>query len=143
MLIQIREDPGINSFAQLYWRTIELLSQHCRDLPRTMVLGPISHDDPSVVTQNLDALTLQAQRLSNAGLVVVDIASYYDITKRLIRSHKIAGYPFVLLEEFTLPLIRSGLFGTLHFRSPFDHSVGTKREYEEAELYRIEIRIFS
>ena len=131
MLIQIYEDPGINSFAQLYRRTIELIYQPNRIYPKPWCLVPISHNDPAVVAQNLEALALQALRLSDAGWIVVDIASYYNITERLIRVHKISGYPFVLLEEFTLRLIRSGLFGTLNFEARLTtvlaRNVSTKR----------------
>ena len=143
MLIQLLEDPKIFSFAQLYWRTMEMLSWHRENKNKTMVLGPISHKDPLIVRENLDALALQAKRLSDAGWVVVDIASYYNITERLIKVHRVSGYPFILLEDFTLPLIRNGGFSALNFRSPFYHSVGTKREYEEAQRFCIEVRHFS
>jgi hypothetical protein len=144
MLIQIFEDPQINSFAQLYWKTHQMVVEHHLNPNRTVVFGPISDRDPAVVSGNLEALSLRAQQLSDAGWVVVDIASYYNITERLIREHNVSGYPFVLLEEFTLPLIRSFLFPVFNFRTPFEHSLGTKREHAEvSENKLLRISYFS
>jgi len=129
VLIQVREDLEIISFDKLCWRIHWMIVPHLRHQKRTMVLGPISNKDPDAVKSNLEALSLQAKRLSDAGWVVVDIASCYDITERLLRMHHTGpGYPFILLEEFTLPLIRSRLFNNQHLRSPFVHNVGKKLE---------------
>jgi hypothetical protein len=144
MLIQLREDPGVRSFAQLYWYTTqELLLPYRRNPKRTIVLGPITANTQEDTEKNLAVLGRKAQALAEENWVVLDLTSYQGVIERIIRECGISGYPFTILEDFTLPLIREAWFSVLWFRSPFAHSVGAMREYEEAQKFGIEIRHFS
>jgi hypothetical protein len=144
MLIQLQEDPGVRSFAQLYWHTTQqLLLPHRRNPNRTIVLGPITASSKEETDKNLQALGRKARMLAEADWVVLDLTSYQSVVDRIIADNGISGYPFAILEDFTLPLIREAWFSVLWFRSPFSHSIGAMREYEEAVKYGIEIRHFS
>jgi hypothetical protein len=144
MLIQLQEDPGVCSFAQLYWHTTqEMLLPHRRNPKRTIVLGPITANTKEETDKNLDVLGHKARMLAEAGWVTLDLTSYQTVVDRIITERGISGYPFEILEDFTLPLIREAWFSVLWFRTPFSHSIGATREYEEAVRYGIEIRLFS
>lgn len=144
MLLTWNDDNPVRSFAQLYWQTTQdVLMPHRRNPKRATVLGPITNSDSAVVRKNLDVLANQARHLSDAGWVVLDLTSYRNVIGRILRERAVSGYPFTILEDFTLPLIRNGWFSVLWFRFPFIQSVGARREYEEALAYDIEVRHFS
>lgn len=144
MLLSWNDCYAVRSFAQLYWSTTqEILMPHRRNPKRATVLGPITHSDPAIVKKNLDVLANQARRLSDAGWMVLDLTSYRSVIDRILRERAVSGYPFTILEDFTLPLIKNGWFSVLWFRYPFSHSVGAMREYAEAQAYDIEVRHFS
>lgn len=143
MLIRFREKQRAFNFSQLYWQTTHLLAPVRWQKKTAVVLGPISNKDPAIVTKNLLVLRRRARELSQTGLNVLDITSYHQTIERLVVETNVAGYPFSILEDFTLPLIREGWFNVIHFRQPFLDSVGTLREYEVAtenrRLHRIDI----
>ena len=142
MILTVRDPEDIRSFAQLYYRTTEVLLPYRQSNMRTVTFGPITAKDEEGVDSNLRKLSEKVGKLSTDGWIVFDIVHCHLIARRLIRELRISGYPFTVLEDFTLPLIRNGWFSVVHIRTPFHHSIGASREYQEAKENRIPVRNF-
>lgn len=131
MLLQIGPDVFVRTFYQLYDITLKMLEE----VPgnnKTVVLGPVTSKDPAVTEGNLAMLSLHARALSEKGWIVLDLASYQETIERLIKSLNIQGYPHEVLEDFTIPLLQSGIFQTVFVRECFEKSIGATLEHDAA-----------
>lgn len=144
MLIQLNTDPGVQSFTQLYEHTLDMLvTVTNRTGHTTIVLGPMSPTDIATMDQNMFVLLQQAEYLSRKEWVVLELVSFQHVVERLIQDLNICGYPFPVLEEFTLPLIRSGWFDVVHMHKNYEVSTGAKREHTEAQEHGVPVVYFS
>jgi len=141
MLLQFDYEKygAVASFRELHEATREMLLE--ADGVKTTVLGPVTSDDPETMEYNLDALRYKARRLSSKW-TVLDLTSFQKIIVDLIKRSGVKGYPYVILEEFTIPLIKSGVFKTLFVRENYKDSVGTSLEHDIALSCDIRIVYF-
>ena len=142
MLIQLSEDPiHVRTFAQLYTYTLHMLTRYPLGAPFTTVFGPISaHSTKGSREQNLYRLNMLSRTLANTGYwYVLDISSFQPTIQRLREDLGVVGYPFAVVEEWSLQLIRSGRLRVLHFVRDHAHSIGAVREYDEAVAHKIPI----
>jgi hypothetical protein len=139
-IIRLHEDPGVVSFAQLYHHTLQLLDTHPRRRGRTVVLGPMSSNGKLTQEENMARIQRSIDILSDEGWLVLDLLSFQNTVDRLIRELCVSGYPFPVLEDFTIPLIRSRWFQVIHFQAGYQHSIGAVREHAVVVEERIPIR---
>jgi len=144
MLIQLLEDPGVQTLAQLKQHTLDMVSSAGQHWQRTIVLGPMTPKDGVTVNENMEALRRQSEQLSKDGWIVLELTSFQFVIDRLISSLELVPgeYPWPILHEFTVPLIQSGWFPRLHFRSNFQDSIGAKHEHEKAYDAGLQIYYF-
>lgn len=139
MLLQFQGVPNVNSFEELFELCCKTL-QEVEGKKKTTVLGPISSSDPETVLHNLETLSFYSKRLAENGWVVLEIPSFQPVVDTLMKKLKIVGYPYGILHEFTLPLIRSKCFSVLHFRENYLESLGATIEHDATLGAHIPIR---
>ncbi len=139
-IIRLHEDPGVLTFFQLYHYTLELLNTHPRRRGRTVVLGPMSSNGKLTQEENIIRIQRSVNILSDEGWLVLDLVSFQDTVDRLIQELRIPGYPFPVLEDFTIPLIKSRWFQVVHFQVGYQHSIGAVREHAVVVEERLPIR---
>lgn len=102
------------------------------------ICGPIS----------TGALTLPERKAIFAKTIQVFVDNKYPVFNQLVfgdkmhllkeqwikkHSHPEDAYYMPILEEFYLPLFKTGIIKTFYFIPGWQHSVGTKWEYEQAQ----------
>jgi len=130
MLVQLKESPVQSSFRELYEIALQLLE--CAPGRKTMVIGPVTADTEEEKQQNLLRIQEHSKRLVQEGWVVFDLTSFQSAIQYLVERFGITGYPHEILEEFTLPLIRSGIFSEVHALEQYITSYGATREHNTA-----------
>lgn len=138
MLITLPPDLQFNSLKDLYPYTFALLKQQ-KCPHNTLVLGPVTPKNGNTLEENLCILAEHSKTLSSKGWVVLDLRSFQPEIERLLSLKKSNGYPYEVLYNFTLPLIGSGCFRTIHFRKNYYESHGAL--FEHALVKQLGIRI--
>jgi hypothetical protein len=122
----------VNSFKDLLDYTTEKLDA-VHFLTRTVVLGPMSPtNDMVTLEENLQKIRNACVMLSNQDFAVVDLLSFQPAIDKLLSSMDIKGYPHIILDEFTIPLIRSESVDMVHFKVNYHKSKGARIEYDAA-----------
>jgi hypothetical protein len=129
MLIQLTKGAPVHSFQELFGITLSILGEFPGE-KKTVVLGPVTSDDPVVTQNNLAMLACHAKGISGRGWVVLDIASYQETIQVLIEKLHIQGYPHEVLHDFSLPLIGTGVFQKVFFRDCYRKSFGASLEHQ-------------
>lgn len=133
MLVQFDyEKHGfVTRFSELYDVTMEMMAGV--DGQKTTVLGPIISDIPEELQHNLDTLHYKAERLSK-DWTVLDLSSFRSIISFLLKKDEVSvqKYPHVILENFTLPLLKSGIFKTIFMRKNHEKSFSAQIEHDYA-----------
>lgn len=141
MLLQFdpEKNGNVENFRELYDVTLNMLNEVGGI--KTMVLGPVTSDHSETQKEILKALRYKAKRLSGKW-TVLDLPSFQQVIVDLIKRSGIKGYPHVILEEFTIPLIKSGIFKTIFMRLGYEKSIGATIEHDMALANEIQIVYF-
>ncbi len=134
MLIQLNEETAkeIKSFADML-NVAKTELERVSFLTRTVVLGPMSpKDEKTTLEENLQKLMQCSVMLSNQDFAVLDLHSFQPTVEKLICKLNINGYPYIILDEFTLPLIKSDCIDVVHFTVNYADSMGAKIEHNTA-----------
>ncbi len=141
MLLQFDPEKhgAVKNFQELYHSVVDELRSI--EGVKTMVLGPVTAKDRGALENNLLELRIKARKLSSKW-VVLDLPSFQKIIESLVRKTGTTGYPYIILEEFTIPLIKSGVFKTLFVRKGYENSIGATIEHDMALANDIAIVYF-
>ncbi len=139
MLLRFQKQSEITSFEELFELSCMTL-RNAQGEKKTTVLGPVTARNPELIRENLDMLSFYSKRLSEQGWVVLEIPSFQEVVDELIQQLNITGYPYGILHEFTLPLIRSKCFSVIHFRENYSDSLSTTIEHDATLGVHIPIR---
>ena len=104
--------------------------------PIAMVCGPISTGGKGSRKENLKNFSRAIDRISANGLFIFSQMPFENDMERIFKSNpELQGTR--LLEEFYLPIFKSGLIKLLCFLNGWENSVGATWEREQAEALHI------
>jgi len=104
--------------------------------PIAMVCGPISTGGKGSRKENLKVFSRAIDRISVDGLLVFSQMPFENDMERIFKSSpELQGTR--LLEEFYLPIFKSGLIKLLCFLPGWENSIGATWEYEQAKTLSI------
>ena len=104
--------------------------------PIAMVCGPISANGKRTREENIKVFSTAIDRASADGLFVFSQIPFENDMERIFKSSpELQGIR--LLEEFYLPMFKSGLVKLLCFLPGWKHSAGATWEHEQAEALHI------
>jgi hypothetical protein len=129
MLIEPRDAPHITTFPQLFRYVLEHLTPNLYER-LTVVFGPITANTEEEQQRNISVLRKHEVALSDEGWNVIAITSLNSICRRLVALHNIQGYPVLILDDLTVPIIESGYLAAAHVRKNYEQSRGTLVEHE-------------
>lgn len=135
-LILLEQDPtSVRTIAQLKRCVLEHITPFSHTRMLTTVFGPITENEHTTFDENMHALRRANTQLSEAGWHVLCLPTLQPTIDRILAEMDITGYPHILLDDLTLPLIEAGVFSVLHFRRCYECSRGAKMEYERALMH--------
>ena len=105
--------------------------------PVVLVSGPISSGGRGSITENLKALEDNIFAMEMRGENVWNQLPFENKFSELAKGHE--GYFMPILEEFFLPIFKSGKIKKIWFMTGWETSTGATWEYEQAKKLRIEI----
>jgi len=138
MLLEINDELTFENFTQLREHTLEMIEEarnheENRDKQTTIIFGPITGNSKDETDRNFRHLVHHSYNLAFSKkwttLATHTLLNHAGI---LVTKLGITGYPHIILDELTLPLIRSGCFDAIHFRNRFRESIGATREHNTA-----------
>lgn len=131
MILTAKTMPTVNSFNDLFAHAIALVRsiEHGK---KTMVLGPVTAQNPEMIQENLEQLLSHAEQLSEDGWAVLELTPFQPLVEEIKKKLKIRDYPYGILHDFTIPLIESRCFDALHFRKNYSESFGATLEHDVA-----------
>ena len=112
------------------------LHRDCPDGPIAMVCGPISSGNKNSRAVNLHIFSRAIDRLSSGGLFIFDQMPFEDDMERIYKSNP-ALQGTRLLEEFYLPIFKTGYIRLLCFLPGWENSTGARWEHDQAKRLKI------
>lgn len=138
--------PIINSasnFKELAAHTLKVIKR--LETPAIMVSGPISTGGKGSRDENLKVYAKAIEYLRNKNLLVFNQIIVEDLILSHLKKWQAegnTGYCMPILEEFYLPLFKSGMVSRLMFMPGWQSSFGAKWERNIAKSLSIEIEDF-
>ncbi len=123
-------------FSELYFVAQGILERMLK--PIGQVCGPISTGGTGSPERNLKRLAETINSLTAKGLIIFNQMPFQDPMARILLSYKEDG-PMRLLEEFYLPVFKSGSVSILYFLSDWQTLRGAS--WEHAQALRLGINI--
>ena len=99
--------------------------------PVSLVSGPISTGGAGSLEKNLELFAEAIAHLEMHGENVFDQLPFENKITEFSKDYK--GYYMPILEDFFLPLFKSGKIAKIWFMPGWETSTGAKWEYEQAE----------
>ena len=107
--------------------------------PVAQVCGPISTGGKNSIPENLANLKKAIDHLTEKGHNIFDQTPFEGpIVRMKILPHE-DQYPYALLDDFYLPIFKTGVVKKLFFLPGWEKSTGAKWEYEQGKQLNIEI----
>lgn len=104
--------------------------------PIAIVCGPISSGVKSSRKENLEVFSMAIERLASDGLLIFSQMPFEDDMERIYKSNpKLQG--ICLLEEFYLPIFKTGFIKLMCFLPGWENSVGATWEHKQAKILGI------
>lgn len=108
--------------------------------PVAMVSGPISTGGKGSVAANMRAMRKTIDNLSRKSVKVFDQTIFEPQMKKIAKARpEYSAHETALLEEFYLPLLKSGLIGLICFMPDWKSSFGARWEHKQAKRLKIDI----
>lgn len=104
--------------------------------PVSLVSGPITTGGRGSVAENLKIMEETIRSLESSGEHIFNQIPFETKVAELASRHD--GYFMPVLEEFFLPIFKSGKIAKIFFMSGWDSSTGARWEYEQAGKLGIE-----
>ncbi|MDO8590486.1 MAG: DUF4406 domain-containing protein [bacterium] len=105
--------------------------------PVSLVSGPISTGGRGSTSQNLKVFAEAIEALAKTGETVFNQLPFEDKFSELSRRSKLS-YFMLVLDDFFLPILKSGKIDKIWFMPGWETSTGAKWEYEQAKKLAIE-----
>jgi hypothetical protein len=104
--------------------------------PVTMVCGPISTGGKNSRKENLKVFSVAIDRMSADGMLVFSQMPFEDDMERIFNSSpNLQGLR--LMEEFYLPILKSGFIKLMVFLPGWEKSIGATWEHEQSKALNI------
>jgi hypothetical protein len=111
--------------------------------PVGQVCGPISNGGLGSIEANLEQFRLTISKLVSDGKTIFDQMPFEDHMMRLTSEKYNAGAKADLLDQFYLPIFRSGLVRNLYFIPDWQSSAGALWEHQQAQRLGLSIHYLS
>ncbi|MBU4536579.1 DUF4406 domain-containing protein [Patescibacteria group bacterium] len=111
--------------------------------PVEIVCGPISTGGKGSVKANMNYLKEVIYELQKNGHNVFNQIPFEDPMQKMIKLFKTKGYPYWILNDFYLPVFKSGLIKKLNFIPGWQSSTGARWEHKQAQRIGIEVSFLS
>ncbi len=108
--------------------------------PIVQVCGPIATGGLGSLEANLGAFNEEIKKLQSKGLHVFDQMPFEMPMQKLKKDLKPGEYAYSILDDFYLPLFKSGNISALYFMPNWQTSKGAQWEHELAKDLGIEIK---
>ena len=105
--------------------------------PVSMLSGPISSGGSGSLTKNLETFAQTISTLEKQGEHIFNQLPFEDKFIELSKHSKLT-YFTPILEDFFLPILKSGKIKKIWFMSGWETSTGAKWEYEQTQKLGIE-----
>ncbi|MDB4984074.1 MAG: hypothetical protein JWM20_253 [Patescibacteria group bacterium] len=128
--------PDLKSFEEMVILAHEVIDAISGEV--AMVSGPISTGGLGSREANLIRLDEAITSLVSEGHIIFDQAPF-DTKMNEFVAHIKEGYPMPILEEFYLPLFKSGKIKKFFFVPGWESSTGASWEHDRAKELGIEI----
>lgn len=137
-LLAIRNSKNYQDLLLVAMDVLEDMNDDFSPRPIAQVCGPISSGGRSSRAENLAVFSRAIDRITADGLVVFNQIPFEDDMIRIYNSRPEMG-GLRLLEEFYLPIFKSGFINLLCFLPSWQTSLGAKWEHEQAKKLKIPI----
>ncbi|MBU1046401.1 DUF4406 domain-containing protein [Patescibacteria group bacterium] len=111
--------------------------------PIEIVCGPISTGGKGSIEANMSYLNEWISELQKKGHNVFSQIPFEDPMHKMIKLFKTKGYPNWILNDFYLPIFKSGLIKKFNFIPGWQSSTGACWEYGQAQKIGIEVAFLS
>ena len=138
MILRAERTLECQAFNQLYVHAYNLVLR-AGGSRKTVVLGERIQENGTLVRENYQIPEGHLEALSKEGWVVLDILSFQPQIEDLLAKQKMTRYPNPYLHDFSIPLITSGIFATVHFAENFSESFDALQEHAAARSYEVPI----
>ena len=109
--------------------------------PIVQVCGPIANGGLGSIEANLNAFNQTIKGLQNKGVNVFDQMPFEEPMQVFKKKAVIKEEVFKsIMEDFYLPIFKSGLISTFYFMPSWQTSLGSKWEHKKAKALGIEIK---
>lgn len=110
--------------------------------PVAMVCGPISTGGKGSRKKNLEVFSKAIDRVSIGGLLIFSQMPFEDDMERIYKSDP-ALQSLKLLEEFYLPILKTGFIKLMCFLPGWENSIGASWEHDQAKKLHIPVLYLS
>jgi len=132
----IRESQDYDDLLLVAMDILEEMNDSFAPKPIAMVCGPISNGGTGSRKENLVIFSRAIDRVTSGGLIVFNQMPFENDMERIYNSAPLLQ-GFRLLEEFYLPIFKSGFVSLLCFLPGWEKSIGAKWEHERAKILKI------
>lgn len=126
------------SAKDMFLITERILSRMPR--PIVQVCGPIATGGLGSLEANLSAFNEEIQKLQARGLHVFDQMPFEMPMQKLKKDLKPGEYAYSILDDFYLPIFKSGNISTFYFMPNWQTSKGAQWEHNLAKDLGVEIK---
>ena len=134
--LAIKESQNYKDLLLVAWDILEDMNDNFAPRPIAMLSGPISTGGKSSRTENLFVFSRAIQRVSAEGLIVFDQMPFEDDIGRIFKSDP-TQQELRLLEEFYLPIFKTGFISLMCFLPGWESSIGARWEREQAKKLKM------
>ncbi len=127
----------VENVADLYTIAERIITR--MEKPLIQVCGPIGTGGLGSIEKNLDAFNNTILYLQSKGLSVFDQMPFEAQMQNLKKKFSAEKVVNNILNDFYLPIFKSGSISTFYFMPNWQTSFGAKWEHEEAQRLGIEI----
>ncbi|HCC04694.1 TPA: hypothetical protein DEP58_00115 [Patescibacteria group bacterium] len=139
MILRAEDTLGsMQAFNDLYVYAYDLMRK-AEGANKTVVLGEKPQKNGVIMEENFHIPAGHSDMLSSKGWTVLDILSFRPVIEKILALQKITKYPYPYLHDFSIPLIMSGIFATVHFCENFSASFDAICEHEAVKSFDIPI----
>ncbi len=137
-VLAIKESQDYKDLLLVALDILEDMNDDFAPRPIAMLCGPISTSSKKSRRENLIVVSHAIQRVVTDGLIVFNQMPFENDMERIYKSGpELQGVR--LLEEFYLPIFRTGFISLMCFLPSWESSFGASWEHEQAKRLKIPI----
>ena len=137
-MLAIKNSKDYKDLLLVAWDILEDMNDDFAPQPIAMLCGPISNGGKGSRTENLAIFSRAIQRVSAGGLIVFNQMPFEDDIGRIFKLDP-TQQELRLLEEFYLPIFKTGFISLMCFLPNWKTSFGARWEHRQARRLKIKV----